>query len=230
MAGLSWKRRVRLLVLGLVAVVALVPFQTMIWDGGFEDAEYRLRFVDGNGRPVPGVSLRVLTPAGGACHLFPINEFLPDGTPTSDADGRMVFHHASHALEFAGRVRTNVVGMAFGDTRSPEYVLAFDVDGREANRVRYGALRPARTAEGSVTRTWEDTDWPAREYLAHERDWEGRLRHLFDGDGDGRLDRAEGTAARYFSRVMSDRLESHRERREVTFLVVERTVVISLPE
>ncbi len=74
------------------------------------------------------------------------------------------------------------------------------------------------------TLTWHDTDWPAKEYLAHDREWEARVRHLFDGAGDGRLDREERTAARYFNGVMVDRLESHREWREVTFLEVERTV------
>lgn len=228
----SRKWRVRLLVLGVVAAVALVPNPVLVtvWDGSFTAAEYRFRFVDTNGRPVPGVALRVMSPAGGACHLFPINEFLPDRAPTSDVEGRMVFHHAAHAGELSGHVRTNLMGMEFGDTRNPQYFLAFHLDGREVHRVRFDDLRPALWADSDVTRTWEETDWPAREYLAHHSNWEKRVRELFDGDGDGRLDRDERTAAGYFWRVMSDRLELRQERREVTFLVVEQAVTISLPE
>jgi hypothetical protein len=235
LASLSWKWRLRLLALGVAAVVGLVPFEGIVWDGGFRDAEFRLRFVDPTDRPVPGVTLRVLTAAGGVCHLYPVNEFLPDGAPASDADGRMVFHHASRGLEFAGHESRNLVGMQFGETRSPQYLLVFDHGGREVYRVWYADLQPgARQDHWTVTRGWRPSDWPAREHLAHpdEGSHARRLR-LFDGDRNGVLDREERTAAGYCDREWARAAElgeDPRASRDVDFLVVERTITISVPE
>src|SRR6476660_5377232 len=75
--------------LGLAAAVVLVPFQRSIWDGGVTSAEYRLTFVDETGGPVPGVTLKIETEAGGVCYLYPVDEFVPDQAVTSGADGRM---------------------------------------------------------------------------------------------------------------------------------------------
>lgn len=228
---LSSRSRWRLLILGLMAVVALVPFMGIIWDGGFESAEYRLRFVDESGRPVPGVALRVLTRAGGVCHLYPVNEFLPDSTPTSDADGRMAFHHVGR-LEFGGHEYHNLVGMRFGDTRAPQYVLVFAVGGREVYRTWYDDLRPRGRVElPSVTVKWHSSDWPTKEYIGHPDEGTLALKlRLYDGDGNGVLDREERTAAGYFERAAVDALELDRGSLDVTFRIVERTVVISLPE
>jgi hypothetical protein len=212
-----------------VAVV-LVPFQCIIWDGGFASVEYRLTFIDGAARPVPGVVLRVLTRAGGDCHLYPIDEFLPDQSTTSDAEGRMVFHHVGEGLEFGGREYSNLLGMRFGETDAPQYVCAFSVAGREVHRVRYDDLRRRgeRDRLPSVTRPWQYPDWPLREYAAHHGEWSALRLRLFDGNGDGELDREERTAAGYFGRVM-ERSEFDRGKRDVEFLVIERTITVSLP-
>lgn len=231
MSRAAWKRRGCLLcLLGLAAAVALVPFQGIIWDGGFASAEYRLTFVDGSGKPVPGVVLRVLTRAGGECPLYPIDEFLPDRAPTSDADGRMVFHHAGEGLEFGGREGSNLLGMRFGETDAPQYVCAFSVAGREVHRVRYDDLRPRgeRDRLARVTRPWQNSEWPSREYAAHHGEWPALRLRLFDGNGDGELDREERTAAGYFSRVM-ERSDFDRRGRDIEFLVVERTITVSVP-
>jgi hypothetical protein len=100
----------------LAAAVAFVPFQGIIWDGGFKSAEYRLRFVDAAGRPITGVTLRVLTKAGGACPFYPVDEFHPDRPPMSAADGMLVCHHSGNGLEFGGREHYNLVGMRFDET------------------------------------------------------------------------------------------------------------------
>lgn len=229
MTGLTKKWRVRLVVIGLLAVVALAPVQTILWDGGFEDAEYRLRFVDGAGRPVPGVTLRVLTQAGGVCHLYPVNEFVPDNTPTSDADGRMVFHHRAHYLEFGGGDRLSLIGVRLTATGAPQYELVFALGGRDVHRVRYDDLRPwKREDHWTASRRWQHSAWAAQEYLAH-RDEEAATRRLrlFDGDCNGVLDREERTAARYFEWATGEGLEPRQEQCEVTFLVVERTVTIA---
>src|SRR5688572_2325165 len=108
-------------IVALAAAIVLVPWQCLIWDGGFPDVECRLRFVDGDGKPVPAVILTVFTKAGGVCHFYPVNEFLPDRPVTSDKDGVMVFHHAGRGVGFGGREYRNLFGMRFGETDSPHY-------------------------------------------------------------------------------------------------------------
>lgn len=229
MARTVWKRRGCLFcLLGLAAAVALVPFQGLIWDGGFRSAEYRLTFTDESGRPVPGVKLRVLTQSGGVCHFYPINEFLSEQTPTSDSEGRMVFHHASETLEFSGREYSNLLGMRFGETDSPQYVCVFLLDEREVHRVRYGDLAPRWDHSAKVTREWQHSEWPMREYLAHQDEWYAHLGRVFDANGDGNLDREESTAAGYFNQVMA-RTERDRGKHDIEFAVVERTIIVRMP-
>jgi hypothetical protein len=217
-------------VLGLAAAVALFPIQGITWDGGFPSMEYRLTFTDGTGRPVPGVELRVLTQAGGLCHLYPIDEFLPDQAPTSDAEGRMVFHHTGESVEFGGREFSNLFGKRFGETDNPQYVCVFAVAGGEVHRVRYDDLRSlgGRDLLPTVTRAWQRPDWPMREYVAHHDEWSARRLRLFDGNGDGRLDREERTAAAYFEWVL-ERAEFDHGKRDIEFLVVARTITVSVP-
>lgn len=228
MTGLSWKWRVRLVVIGLLAVVAFAPCQTIIWDGGFQDAEYRLRFVDSRGRPVPGVTLTVLTQASGVCHLYPVNEFLPDSTPTSDADGLMVFHHRAHYLEFGGGDRMSLIGVRLTATGAPQYVLVFNRGGRELARRGYNEVRPQPDTEyETVIRRWHHGEWPVREVLAHRDEQEDARRlRLFDGDRNGVLDREELVAARYFEWALTYSHDPERARQDVKFPIIEHTVVL----
>jgi hypothetical protein len=176
------------------------------------------------------VELRVLTQAGGLCHLYPIDEFLPDQAPTSDAEGRMVFHHAGESVEFGGREFSNLFGKRFGETDNPQYVCVFSVAGREVHRVRYDDLLPrgGRDLLPTVTRAWQRSDWPMREYAVHHDEWSARRLRLFDGNGDGRLDREERTAAAYFEWVL-ERSEFDHGKRDIEFLVVARTITVSVP-
>jgi hypothetical protein len=217
--------------LGLVALVLLAPIQKSIGSGGFPSTEYRLAFVDESGRPVPGVALRVETQAGGVSYLYPVDEFLPDRAPTTDADGRMVFHHAGMATEFSSHERGNLLGMWFGGSGPPQYVFVFSVRGREVHRVRHDDLRPRGNREGlaRVKQAWQHSNWPSRVYAAHHQEWEDYRDRLFDGNGDGQLDDEERVARRYFERVL-DRVEVlEREVEDLEFLVVERTITITVP-
>lgn len=126
---------------GVAVVIAIVPWQGIIWDGGFPDIECRLKFVDSEDRPVPGVALTVFTKAGGVCHYYPIDEFVPDKPVVSDDGGQMVFHHASVFLEFGGHEYTNLLGMRFGETKAPHYECAFTHHGREVFRTKYNFHR-----------------------------------------------------------------------------------------
>lgn len=216
--------------LGL-AVVTIVPnpFCTIIWDGGFESVEYRLAFTDETGRLVPGVRLRVLTQGGGVSHLYPVDEFLPDRVPTSDAQGRMVFRHTSEGLEFGGRSYGGLLGGQFGEAGAPQYLCIFLVGDQEVHRMWYADLRGGDPYSlPPVSRVWRVPDWPPREYAAHRNNWLTHRPRLFDGNRDGQLDREERTAAGYFERVVEQSYDDRKER-EVTYYVIEQTVLISVP-
>jgi hypothetical protein len=218
------------LLFALVALVLLAPIQRSIGDGGFPSAEYRLTFVDTSGRPVPEVGLRVEMANGGVSYLYPVDEFVPDHVPTSDADGRMVFHHTSGGLEFSTHERGNLLGMWFGSEGSPKYVLVFSVRGREVHRVQYHELLQWSDLDGSarVKQAWKATGWPTREYAAHQADWSAYRNRLFDADGDGQLDREERVARGYFERVMleSDPVPGTRD---IEYYVIERRIDITVP-
>jgi len=222
---MSWRRFARYVCLwGLIFVVAAVlfaPINTIIWDGGFPSAEYRFKFVDGDNHAVPGVTLQVFTQAGGACHLYPVSEFLPDQAPTSDADGNMVFHHASEALEFGGRDYRTLVGITWKTEKIPQYDCVFYLNASEVHRVRFHTLLPRDWDRlPSIARSWKQPDWAIRESQGHTGDWSAHRMRLFDGNNDGELDREERVAAHFFDKSMYSKEE------EVAFRVVERTVVI----
>jgi hypothetical protein len=214
----------------LLAAVLLVPIQTIRWSGGFPSAEFRLRFTDPAGQPVPGVTLRVESAAGGPSYFYPVNEFQPEECPTSDADGAMVFHHVGDTLEFGGREHGNLVGMRFGETKAPQYVCVFSLAGRDLARVRYDDLRERGKHENrsTVTRTWRQPEWAWRKWMEWNHDWDAHEKRLFDGSQDGRLDREEAVAAWYFgSKLAGD--SPQREEKEVTYTIYERTVTVPAP-
>lgn len=219
----------------LALLIAFAPIQTIIWDGRFSDEEYQLKFNRPDGTPVSGVKLRVETRAGGVSYLYPINEFLPDDTPISDATGRMVYHHVSHGLEFGGRDYRNLVGITLSRAGAPQFDCVFLVDGREIHRLRFDDLRLRGEGDNAprVVRTWQPTDWPAREYIAHHERWGELEMELFDGNGDGQLDREERTARGYFDRAAMYAVEfkDHPAAKpcDIEFAVRERTIVIDVP-
>jgi hypothetical protein len=228
-------------IVGLAAVVVLVPFHCIVWDGGFQSVECRLKFVDNQGNPVNGVTLTVYTRAGGVCHFYPVDEFVPDAPVTSDADGWMVFHHTSRGPEFGGKEYNNLIGMRFGDTDAPRYDCVFTLDGREVFRTRYNFHRDEwkEFRRGSMTREWRSPGWDFVKYgwLEDGDDSAWRLR-VFDTNKDGKLDREEAVAATHSGFRLEDDLEwvaavnagrapEQRSRaKEITFLVVERTVAV----
>lgn len=217
---------------GLIAAAVLfAPIQTIYWDGGFSDEEYQIRFIDPSGNPVPDVTLRVQTRAGGASYLYPVNEFLPDTAPTSDADGRMVFHHASLAIEYGGRESANLVGMRFGQSRAPQYDCVFLRAGREVHRLPFDEvrLRGASDRAPEVRRTWQPSDWCRREFIAHHERWEQRELELFDTNGDGQLDREEATARRYFRSTDFDAPPERLRAKSIVFRVRETTIALATP-
>lgn len=210
----------------LAVLIALVPWQCIVWDGGFPDVECRLRFVNSHGKPVAGVTLTVLTQAGGVCHFYPVDEFVPDRPVVSDAEGRMVFHHSSHCLEFGGREYCNLVGLGFGE-RSPRYNCVFKHGERELFRTAYNFHRDdwSEFRKPPVTREYAPP-WDVKKHGWQPDEGVNALRlRIADGKPRDKMDREERIAARsleeYFMRDPSAR--------QTTFLVVERTIVVPNP-
>lgn len=203
----------RAVVASVIAFVLLYPFQAIIWDGGFPSAEFRLRFVDEQGQPVPDVRLEVFTLAGGRSPHYPVNEFRLGQAVKSDADGRMAFHHVGTSLEFGGRDYFNLLGITVSKTGSPRYDCAFFLDDREVYRTPYNDLSPHDFDLPRVEREWTFPEWTQQEWAAHDRDL----------NNDGTLDREERVARGYVERYFDGR--STRTR----FNIVEKIIVIDRP-
>jgi hypothetical protein len=225
---LSWPRFTRYVCVGglifVVAAVVFAPIEMINWDGGFPNAEYRFKFVDGDNHPVPGVTLRVLTQAGGVCHLYPVSDFLPDQVPTSDADGNMIFHHFSDTLEFGGQDHRSLMGITWKKDKAPQFDCVFSLNGIVVYGARFHTLLPRNYDRlPSVARSWKPPDWTSREFRTHSNDWKRHRERLFDVNSDGELDREERVAALCFDRSMD------RDEKKVEFVIVERTIVIPAP-
>jgi hypothetical protein len=215
--------------IGCAVVIALVPFQGLIWDGKFPDVECRLKFVDGTNKPVPGVALTVLTKAGRECHFYPVDEFVPEQPVVSDTEGRMMFHHSSKFLEFAGHEYPNLIGMRFGQTSAPRYDCVFVLDGREVFRTPFNFYKREwnEFRQPTVQRAWRPP-WDVTKHGPRAEEDFGAWRYrLFDANHDGVLDREEVTAANYFEWRLHEVTAGNAGER--TFLVVERTIVIPNP-
>ena len=172
----------------------------MVWR--LPAVEYRITLVDEHSRPVPGVTLQVLTKSGGASPFYPVNEFLPDQAPTSDTDGRMVFHHVSaRAIEFGGHDHRSLVGISYGTPDAPEYDCVFMLDGREVNRTSFHSLRGNRDEfekRPTIKREWKTGAETLLKYAPQPGEADDWRMRLFDGNRDGKLDREERTAAGNF--------------------------------
>ena len=77
-----------LAVIGLIG--AVIPEQRMMWDGWNLTSEFQITFVDEKGQPIQGIELRVEDEGGRTYFHYPVTDYLPDRTPTSDRNGLMV--------------------------------------------------------------------------------------------------------------------------------------------
>src|SRR5262245_7296813 len=82
------------LILGGIIVLSLSWPVTVIWDGSWDQEEYRFTFLDKQGKPVEGIELQVEDQAGSNFNHFPVTDYLPGKAPASGRDGVVVFHHA----------------------------------------------------------------------------------------------------------------------------------------
>src|SRR5262249_41742676 len=181
--------------LGLLSTVTCV-----IWDGGFCRAEFRITFRDAQGRPVEGVELRVEDERGSEFFHYPVTDYLPGQVPAADADGTLVFHHATYSgLEFGGQSYYLFFVIPVGQHHGPTYVCRFLYRGREVYRVPYDDLNAEAWKGPTVRRRWRWPDWPyqvLQESYQITGDWHLTRLQLFDRNGNGVIEQEEGAAAR----------------------------------
>jgi hypothetical protein len=227
-------RRIIVVMLAIGFLVALLSSSANeCWDGSFAQAEYQLIFTDADGRPLQGIELRVEDSAGNDHRHFPVTDYVARNIPTSDEDGKLVFHHTCYGgLEFGGRCSHLLWFISVGDCESPRYVCRFMRDGREIYRCWFNDLNlTARSSESIVKANWdwtENTPWTLDRKIDGE-EWNAR-RSACDRDRDGKLnieERAEWQASAESAEVIeSIQCGSKEASEELEFSVVRSTIVI----
>jgi hypothetical protein len=225
-----------LLVLGFLAVVSLLS--TILWDGGYGQAEFQITFQDADKQSIQGVELRVEDREGHTFYHYPVTDYLPGQIPTSDHDGVMVFHHAGSGIEFSGRCWLLFGLIPVEERRGPVFICRFLHQGREVYRIRFGELDSlGGTWEQmpKVKRRWKRSGWPMSQLLTTEGEdydgWNSRARKFFDLDGDGKLNPEEGAAYHAGTDWRNEeaaiaRLKGEDPEEEMEFPVVRRTLTI----
>jgi len=238
LSWVRWRRvgkaaRTALLLAGGTTLLGVVSSaQTMIWDGGYPQAEFRLTFVDSDGKPVEGIQLRVEDRDRHVFYHYPVTDYLPDRTPTSDRAGRMVFHHVSNAVEFSGTIRFVYFLFPVVVERGPAFVCRFRHRGEEVYCVGFGEL-------DSWEGTWETgpkvkwrwpPDWPPQ-LLPGEDDLYERAIRFYKIDGKRRPEPEEvaafhaATSRRAEEAALARRRGEDKED-ELEFPIVTKTVII----
>ena len=214
--------------------------QCIIWDGGYPQAEFQITFQDATGQPVEGVELRVEDYEGHNYFHYPVTDYLPGQTPTSDQAGLMVFHHVSSGIEFSGRECSLFFVIPIEERRGPRFLCRFLRDGAEVHRIDF---RELAWWEGQwwqvpkVTRRWKPPDWPPAQLLMKEDEsceaWHARAVAFFDVNGNGRLDPEEAAAFHAADRRAEEAIIARSrgvdQEEEMVFPIVRRTITIKVP-
>jgi hypothetical protein len=97
--------RFLLLVASCLLLLILLPLTKVdiVWDGGFLTGEYEIRFVYKDGDPIEGVQLTMEDDEHNAALCYPFNDLVSSSGAISDTNGRVVLHHVSEGPEFSGR-------------------------------------------------------------------------------------------------------------------------------
>src|SRR5438309_1625619 len=119
-------RRIALFImLGIGATGAASLAVVQVWDGGFHQAEFRLRFVDAEDRPVSGVTLLVTDALGQRANCYPVSDFHEGAELQSDEGGILTFHHVGLGPEYSGRIRHVFFLIPIGKRTAPIYYCRF---------------------------------------------------------------------------------------------------------
>jgi len=167
MACALWLRRRRLgwqawCLLALTVAACLIGFVSALFhsraEGGFPNAEFELTFLDSNGKPIPGVELRVESRLGEVDYIYPVTDFEQGHAPRSNEKGVMVFHHVGHGLEFGADEWDLFFLIPMGNRLPPLFVCRFLLEGREVYRINFHelyGLAPPGPGAVRVTRRWK---------------------------------------------------------------------------
>ena len=213
----------------LLALASLA--NVMVWDGAFRQAEYQLVFVDRAVKPVPRIELYVENENGANFYHYPVTDYSPDRTPTSDDKGVLTFHHVSPSLEFGGKCGNLFWVIPVGTCDSPIFICRFFASGKEVYRCRFNDLRwLAVEVAQPVTRMWNWLDWIPCSTQKEVLDWYKRENAGRDKDKNGRVDRAEGAAMRAIMHAAEKCQNIDRRTvpasEELEFAVFRKTIVV----
>jgi hypothetical protein len=96
------------LIIIALALLALLSYKTsfILWDGAYPSGAYRLKIQNTKGEPIRGAVLKVFLggtqkPALG----YPIDNYLTEGSLTSDDQGMIFAFHKAQGIEFGGTCR-----------------------------------------------------------------------------------------------------------------------------
>ncbi|MBX7073319.1 MAG: hypothetical protein K1X71_09240 [Pirellulales bacterium] len=189
------RKRLFLIIAGISALAAALVggMPVMVWDGGFGQVEYQIRFVDSEGAPIPGVQLRVENEQGANFFHYPVTDYAEGRAPASGDDGVLTFHHVGGGPEFSGRC-TEWFGICFGECNAPIFICRFLLDGKEVYRSKFNDMN-ANATQQQVLRVWNHMDWlPVRREGETIMDVYVRESDHRDRDDNGDVDRGEQAA------------------------------------
>jgi hypothetical protein len=184
------------------------------------------------------VELRVQNANGNDFFCFPVTDFVPGQSPTSDKQGVMRFHHVSTAVEWDEHGWSLFWVYGVQTTRSPEYVCRFFHRGKEIHRVAYENLQSWDWNGGwedvpKVKRRW---DWSQMipnqiRYKANESDDDNRARlaRFFHLENGNRPNREGLVACRNSCRLLERNMRNVNNgepNEELEFPVIKRTITI----
>jgi hypothetical protein len=212
--------------------------QCIVGDGGYGQGEFEITFRNSDGRPVPGIRLRVEDGSGREFFLYPVTDYLPDHVPTSDADGRMVFHHVSNGIEFSGG-SCEVFFVPVPVRRGPVFICRFLRGDQEVARMPFGELDrwdQFWEAVPKSKRIWQTPIWPTTELFTQLDEsfgqWSNRIRKYYDFDGTGRLSPEAAPAYRAATSMKAEEAaiawlgQGKRIESEIEFALVKRTIIV----
>ena len=128
-----------------------------LYDGYYCQAEYQIKFVTPDGRPIDGVQLEVVDKSGNISYGYPVTDYCEGGIPTSDADGVITFHHVQYTMEWGGIFFFCCV-LGSG---SREFDLLFSRNGELIYDTKYGDLD---------REVWNDTPTITRRVSVYDAD------------------------------------------------------------
>lgn len=198
------------------------------WDGGFEQAEYRLTFSDRAGRPLEGVELLVTDSAGNPFPAYPISDWQPGNPMRSDVNGQLVCRHVRYGLEFGGRAYRLLWLIPVGET-APVFKCRFLLQGEEVASCDYRDLALGANRAGEVLRSWN-----LEHYVSEvEKAW-GSQQDVLAGK-DRNRDGVVSTAERAAWNALVDVYGEYRDRKQrglpLTedrhFRVIKKTIMLN---